>query len=169
MTQWLRTHASTVEGCGGEALGWTLVRELQPHMLQGVGLPPPKKNEGKVTRLQTLNSSNGLFVYHSPFFIFGLAGSPCCHRLSLVAASGGYSLLWFLDFSLAQLLLTGEHRLQRVWDPAVLLQGLSCLTEGGIFLDQGSNPFPTLASEFLPPPIKVSSSPGCAGFAHGSP
>ena len=45
------------------------------------GPAPSPKNERKVTRLQTVDSPNGLFVYPSPFiFIFGLAGSPCYAR-----------------------------------------------------------------------------------------
>ena len=50
------------------------------------------------------------FIY---LFIFGCVGSPLLHRLSLVAASGGYSSLRYAGFSLQWLLLlrsTGSRR-----------------------------------------------------------
>ena len=51
-----------------------------------------------------------LFIY---LFIFGRVGSSLLHGLSLVAASGGYSLLRCTGFSLQWLLLlqsTGSRR-----------------------------------------------------------
>ena len=61
--------------------------------------------------------------------------------LSLVAASGGYSSLWCMGFSLQWLLLswsTGSRRVGSV----VVVHGLSCSAACGIFPDQGSNPCP---------------------------
>ena len=59
------------------------------------------------------------------------------HRLSLVAASRGYSSLWCMGFSLQWLLLlsTGSGRTGSV----VVAHRLSCSAACGIFLDQGSN------------------------------
>ena len=114
MIHWLRIRTSTVEGSGGEASGWTLVRELQSHMPQCVGQPPPPKMKEKSLDFK-LSIPSMDSVYPSPFiFILGLAGSPAMHRLSLVAASRGYSLLWCMNFSLARLLLTGAQALERV-------------------------------------------------------
>ena len=72
VTQWLRTRASTVEGCGGEASGWTLVRQLQPHMLQGVGLPPPKKMKEKSLDFKlSIPPMDSLFTVALFLFWFG--------------------------------------------------------------------------------------------------
>ena len=61
--------------------------------------------------------------------------------LSLVAASRGYSSLWYAGFSLWWLLLL------RAWAlgaraSVVVVQGFSCSAACGIFPDQGSNPCP---------------------------
>ena len=87
------------------------------------------------------------------------------HRLSLVAASGGYSSLWSAGFSLQWLLFlrrTGSRCTgfsscgtwaQQLWHMGsvvvahglqsaglvVVAHGLSCSAACGIFLDQGSN------------------------------
>ena len=61
--------------------------------------------------------------------------------LFLVAASGGYSLLQCVGFSLQWLLLlrsTGSRRAGSV----VVAHELSCSVACGIFPDQGSNPCP---------------------------
>ena len=64
--------------------------------------------------------------------------------LSLVMASGGYSSLQSLGFSLQWLLL-----LQNV-SSVVGVHGLSCFVACGIFLNQGLNPCsPALAGRFL--------------------
>ena len=73
--------------------------------------------------------------------------------LSLVAASGGYSLLWCAGFSLQWLLLlrsTGSRCMgfsscgSRALERRLSSCGarLSCFAACGIFLDQGSNPCP---------------------------
>ena len=49
-------------------------------------------------------------IYLSYLFIFGCVGSSLLHGLSLVATSGGYSLLRCAGFSL-RWLLVAEHRL----------------------------------------------------------
>ena len=59
-------------------------------------------------------------------------------RLSLVAASGGYSLLWCAVFSLWWLLLLWSTSSKR-GGSVVVAHGLSCSAACGIFLDQGSN------------------------------
>ena len=112
------------------------------------------------------------FIY---LFIFGCVGSSLLPAgFSLVAASGGYSLLRCAGFSLQWLLiavasLIAKHRLQacrlqQLWhtgsvvvahglqsaDSAVVVHGLSCSAACGIFLDQSSNPCPpALADRFL--------------------
>ena len=75
------------------------------------------------------------------------------HGLSLVAASGGYSSLRCVGFSLRWLLLlqsTGSRHAGSVVvarglqsaGSVVVAHGLSCFTACGIFPDQGSNPCP---------------------------
>ena len=83
------------------------------------------------------------------------------HRLSLVAASRGCSLLRCVGFSLQWLLLlqsTGSRRAGFSSCGSWALErrlsscgtGLSCSTACGIFLDQGSNPCPpALTGRFL--------------------
>ena len=72
-------------------------------------------------------------------FIFG---SACwvllaSHRLSLIAASGGYSPV-LLDFSLPWLTLQ-SHGLLDTHASAAVARGLSCCTACGVFLEQGLN------------------------------
>ena len=73
---------------------------------------------------------NYLFIYFWLCWVFLAA-----HGLSLVAVSGGYSLLWYAGFSLQWLLLPGSQhmpRLQQLWltgsrvSLVVLVLGLSC-------------------------------------------
>ena len=85
------------------------------------------------------------------------------HGLSLVVASGGYSSLWCVGFSLRWFLLlqsTSSRRVgfsscgswaQWLWLTAsgVVAQGLSCSAACGIFPDQGSNCAPVMAGGFL--------------------
>ena len=104
--------------CGGECRGGIRVDSSQgtttPHAAVRGPAPSPK-NERKVTRLQTVDSPNGLFVYPSPLYLFLVwLGLPAMHGLSLVAASRGYSLLWGMNFSLVRLLQTGAQALERV-------------------------------------------------------
>ena len=79
------------------------------------------------------------FIY---LFIFGYVGSVllrtgAAHRLSLVAASRGYSLLRCAGFSSPWLVFVAEHgRAGRV------AHRLSCSVACGIFPDQGLNPCP---------------------------
>lgn len=56
------------------------------------------------------------------------------HGLCLVEASGGYSFLWFVGFSLQRLLLW------RSVGSALVVQGLSCPRACGIGRSQGSSP-----------------------------
>ena len=77
-----------------------------------------------------------LFIYFWLCWVF-----VSVRRLSLVAASGGYSSLQCAGFSLSWLLLlwsTGSTRAGSV----VVAHGLSCSAACGIFPDQGSNPCP---------------------------
>ena len=74
------------------------------------------------------------FIYFWLCWVFVAA-----HGLSLVAASGGYSLLRCAGFSLRWLLFlrsTGSRRTGSV----VVVHGLSCSAACGIFWDQGLNP-----------------------------
>ena len=61
--------------------------------------------------------------------------------LSLVAASGGYSLLRCVCFSLQRLLLLQSMGFRHA-DSVVVAHGLCCSAACGIFLDQGSDPCP---------------------------
>ena len=70
------------------------------------GPAPSPKNERKVTRLQTVDSPNGLFVYPSPLYLFLVwLGLPAMHGLSLVSVSGATHLFQCAGFSLSWLLL----------------------------------------------------------------
>ena len=74
-----------------------------------------------------------LFIYFWLHWVFVAA-----HGLSLVAASGGYSLLQCAGFSLCGFCLlrsTGSRHAVSV----VVARGLSCSLACGIFLHQGSN------------------------------
>ena len=64
------------------------------------------------------------------------------HRLFLVAASRGYSLVAVFRLLIAVAFLVAEHGLQSVRVSAVVGHGPSCLTIYGFFPDQGSNPCP---------------------------
>ena len=93
------------------------------------------KVEGKVV---VVTEEKGLYF----FFFFWLRWVfIAARRLSLVAASGGYSSLQCAGFSLWWLLLlwsTGS----RLMGSVVVAHGLSCSTACGIFPDQGLNPCP---------------------------
>ena len=92
-------------------------------------------------------------------FIYGCAGFLLLCRLSLVAASRGYSLVAGCGLLIAVASLIAEHGLYSVqasvvaahglsscgsWAPKHRLNsvahGLSCPTACGVFPDQGSNP-----------------------------
>ena len=92
-------------------------------------------------------------------FIYGCAGFLLLCRLSLVAASRGYSLVAVRGLLIAVASLIAEHGLYSVqasvvaahglsscgsWAPKHRLNsvapGLSCPTACGVFPDQGSNP-----------------------------
>ena len=91
------------------------------------------------------------FILFLKFLIYFLNFWLCwvfvaAHRFSLVAASGGYSSLQCIDFSLWCLLFlqsTGSraHRLRllRCVGSVVASRGLSCPAACGIFPDQESN------------------------------
>ena len=80
-------------------------------------------------------------------FVFGCAGSLLLRAsCSLVAASGGYSLLWYTGFSPQQLLSLQSMQASVLVAPGlqstgsvVVVHRLSCSMTGGIFVDQGSN------------------------------
>ena len=83
-----------------------------------------------------------LFIYSWLSWVF-----VAVRGFSLVAASGGYSLLRCTGFSLWWLVFVVEHRLQvcglqLLWDAGsvVVAHGLSCSAACGIFPDRGSNP-----------------------------
>ena len=95
------------------------------------------------------------------FVFFGCIGSSLLRRLSLVAVSGGYSLLQCTGFSLQWLLLlqsTGSRRVgfsrcdawasvvvaHGLWSAGsvIVVHGLSCSAACGIFPDQDLNPCP---------------------------
>ena len=120
-----------------------------------------------------------LVVYLQVRITSGLKASLLCvfvamHRLSLVVASGGYSLLWCLGFSLRWLLSwSSDSRhtgfsscslnlvvmAHSLWSAGSVVapHGLSCSVARGIFPDQGSNPCPLhlqADSDPLYPPAK---------------
>ena len=59
--------------------------------------------------------------------------------LSLVVASGGYSVISVCGLLIAVASLVAEHGLQSLWASVVEILGLSCSVAREIFLDQGSN------------------------------
>ena len=63
------------------------------------------------------------------------------HRLSLVMAREGYSLVSVCRYLIAMTSLVAEHRLQGVWFLGVAAWR-SCPMTSGIFPDQGSNLWP---------------------------
>ena len=67
---------------------------------------------------------SGLFLFFINLFNFGYVGSSLLHRLSLVAASGGYSLLQCMGFSLQWLLLLWSMG-SRCMGSVVVARGLS--------------------------------------------
>ena len=77
-----------------------------------------------------------LFIYFWLCWVFVAA-----RGLSLVAASGGYSLLRYAGFSLPWLLSCGARALG-TRASVVVAHELSCSAACGIFPDQGSNPCP---------------------------
>ena len=62
------------------------------------------------------------------------------HGLSLVVASGGYSLISGCGLLIAVASLVAEDGLQGMWASVVDTLGLGCSAACGIFPDQGSNP-----------------------------
>ena len=71
------------------------------------------------------------------FTCFGLHwGFVAACGLSLVAESGGYSLVVVLWLLIAVAPLVMEHRLSGVWVSVVVVCGLSCFAACGIFLDK---------------------------------
>ena len=61
------------------------------------------------------------------------------HGLSLVVASGGYSLVAARGLLIAVASLVAEHGLEGAWASVVVAHRLSCPEACGISLDQGSN------------------------------
>ena len=84
------------------------------------------------------------FVYLFIFWLHWVFVAAC--GLSLVVASGGYSLVTGHGLLIAVASLVAEHGLSVLWlntcGPWVLAHGLSCSTGCGIFQDEGSNPCP---------------------------
>ena len=72
-------------------------------------------------------------------FIYGHARSLLLHVLSLVVASGGYSVISVCGLLIAVASLVAEHGLQSLWASVVDILGLSCSVACEIFLDRGSN------------------------------
>ena len=94
----------------------------------------------KKTLLKIQISGQGVFFKKKKIylFVFGCAGSSLVHRLSVVAASGGYSLLGCMGFSLWQSVglsirtsVVAAHRFCRTGS-AVVVHGLSCPLACGI-------------------------------------
>ena len=69
-------------------------------------------------------------------FIFGCAGSSLLRGLSLVTASGGYSLIAVLGLLISMATLVVEHRL---WDARAQNYGAQLPVACGIFLNLGAN------------------------------
>ena len=61
------------------------------------------------------------------------------HRLSLVAASGGYSLVVVCRVLIAVASLVPEHRLQGTWASVAVAGRLSCPVAWEVFPNQGLN------------------------------
>ena len=74
------------------------------------------------------------FVYFWLHWVFIAA-----QWLSLVASSGGYSLVVLCRLLTVVASLVAKHRLQGMQASVVVAHGISCPTASGIFLDQGSN------------------------------
>ena len=72
------------------------------------------------------------------YLLLAALGLIAVHRLSLVTAREGYSLVAVCMLLVAMISLVSEHRLQGVWFLAVAAW-LSCPMTSGIFPDQGSN------------------------------
>ena len=68
-----------------------------------------------------------------------MLGLHCCKGFSLVAASGGYSLVAARGLFIAGASLVAEHRLQSTGS-VVVAHEFSCCEARGIFGDQGLNP-----------------------------
>ena len=75
-----------------------------------------------------------LFIYFWLHWVF-----IATRGLSLVAASGGYSLVVVCGLFVAVASLVSEHRLWGTWASVVAAYRLSCPVADGIFPDQGSN------------------------------
>ena len=73
-------------------------------------------------------------IYFWLFWVF-----VAIHGLSLVAASGGHSLVVVCGLLTAVTSLVSEHRLWGTWASVVVAYRLSCPMARGIFPDQGSN------------------------------
>ena len=77
------------------------------------------------------------------FLICGCSGSSLLSAgFSLVAASGGPSLVAVCRFLIAVAFLVVEHGLQGTLASVTVVHWLSGPSACGIFLDQGSNPSP---------------------------
>ena len=103
------------------------------------------QNQGPVILITSLRASEMfLFIYLFIYWLYRvfLVG----RRLSLVAASGGYSSLWYVGFSLQWLLLLWSIGSRHMGFSSCRTQtqqfwplGFSCFVACGIFLDQGLN------------------------------
>ena len=70
------------------------------------------------------------------------ARSLCSWACALSSCGEQGPLLDVCGLLTAMTSLVAEHRLQGVWTSVVVVHGLSCSEACGIFLDQGSNPYP---------------------------
>ena len=80
------------------------------------------------------------FLQFILFLFLAVLDLPCCSSFSLVAASGGDSLVAMCGLLIAAASLIAEPRLWSTWASLVEVHGLSCPAACGIFLDQGLNP-----------------------------
>ena len=80
------------------------------------------------------------FLQFILFLFLAVLDLPCCSSFSLVAASGGDSLVAICGLLIAAASLIAEPRLWSTWASLVEVHGLSCPAACGIFLGQGLNP-----------------------------
>ena len=91
--------------------------------------------------LEAMGINFSLFKKIVYFNFFWLYWVFAAHGLSLVVESGGYSLVVVCGLLIAVASLVASHRLC-TWASVIVMHGLSCPMECGIFLDQGLNPCP---------------------------
>ena len=75
-------------------------------------------------------------------FIYGCAGSSLLHGLSLVGASGGYSLVAMHGLLIMGASLGGVHGLQSVWASVIAVHRSTCPMAQETLLEQGGTSGP---------------------------